>query len=131
MGGEVATTMNDINQSSRKIADIIGVIDGIAFQTSILALNAVVEAARAGQQGRGFAPVASEVRRLARRRGGPRNEDADWCLGREGGVKRVGDITVAAVEQSDGIGEVNTAISQLDQMTQQNCALVEESAAAT
>ena len=153
--GEVVTTMNDINQSSRKIADIIGVIDGIAFQTNILALNAAVEAARAGEQGRGFAVVASEVRSLAQRSAEAAREiktligasvekvesgsrlvqNAGLTMNEiVGSVKRVsdiiGDITAAAAEQSDGIGEVNTAINQLDQMTQQNAALVEESAAA-
>ena len=153
--GEVVTTMNDINQSSRKIADIIGVIDGIAFQTNILALNAAVEAARAGEQGRGFAVVASEVRSLAQRSAEAARE-IKTLIGASvekvesgsrlvqnagltmdeivGSVKRVsdiiGEITAAAAEQSDGISEVNIAISQLDQMTQQNAALVEESAAA-
>jgi len=153
--GEVVTTMNDINQSSRKIADIIGVIDGIAFQTNILALNAAVEAARAGEQGRGFAVVASEVRSLAQRSAEAARE-IKTLIGASvekvesgsrlvqnagltmdeivGSVQRVsdiiGDITAAAAEQSDGIGEVNIAINQLDQMTQQNAALVEESAAA-
>jgi methyl-accepting chemotaxis protein len=152
--GGVAT-MNDINQSSRKISDIIGVIDGIAFQTNILALNAAVEAARAGEQGRGFAVVASEVRSLAQRSaeaareikaligasvdkvesGSRLVENAGRTMDEiVGSVKRVsdiiGEITSAATEQSDGIGEVNAAINQLDQMTQQNAALVEESAAA-
>jgi len=153
--GEVVATMGDINQSSRRIADIIGVIDGIAFQTNILALNAAVEAARAGEQGRGFAVVASEVRSLAGRSAEAAREikqligasvekvEAGARLVQNAGttmdeivgsVHRVGDIigeiTAASSEQSDGIGQVNHAVSQLDQMTQQNAALVEQSAAA-
>ena len=154
--GQVVQTMGEINHSSRKIADIIGVIDSIAFQTNILALNAAVEAARAGEQGRGFAVVASEVRSLAGRSaeaareikaligtsvekvesGARQVQDAGTTMDEiVGSVQRVGDIigeiTSAASEQSDGIGQVNTAISELDQMTQQNAALVEQSTAAS
>ncbi|MGS5089629.1 methyl-accepting chemotaxis protein [Hydrogenophaga sp. A37] len=153
--GQVVATMDQINHSSKKIADIIGVIDGIAFQTNILALNAAVEAARAGEQGRGFAVVAAEVRSLAQRSaeaakeikgliGTSVNKVADGTrLVAEAGhtigevvanAQRVadiiGEITAASGEQSSGIGQVNTAVSLLDQMTQQNAALVEESAAA-
>jgi methyl-accepting chemotaxis protein len=156
-GGEVVReavgTMNGITQSSKKIADIIGVIDGIAFQTNILALNAAVEAARAGEQGRGFAVVASEVRSLAQRSAAAAKEIKDLITDsvekvdagsrqvndtgrtmKRVSVKRVsdiiGEITAASAEQSDGIGQVNGSVAQLDQMTQQNAALVEQSAAA-
>ena len=158
-GGEVVqqvvSTMQEIHHSSQKIHDIIGVIDGIAFQTNILALNAAVEAARAGEQGRGFAVVAGEVRNLAQRSAEAAKEikgligasvervdvgtrlvaDAGQTMSEiVGSIRRVtdivGEISAAAGEQSNGIGQVNTAVNQLDQMTQQNAALVEESAAA-
>ncbi|QIL44409.1 HAMP domain-containing protein [Acidovorax sp. HDW3] len=153
--GQVVTTMQDIHHSSQKIADIIGVIDGIAFQTNILALNAAVEAARAGEQGRGFAVVAGEVRSLAGRSAEAAKEikqlisasvervDSGSRLVESAGstmqevvqaVQRVtdmiGEITAASTEQSTGVAQVNQAVGQLDQMTQQNAALVEQSAAA-
>ena len=152
---QVVSTMDEINASSRRIADIIGTIDGIAFQTNILALNAAVEAARAGEQGRGFAVVASEVRSLAQRSAEAAREiktligtsvekvetgarlvqDAGSTMGEiVASVQRVtdviGEITAATAEQSHGIGEVNGADANLDHMTQQNPALVEQSAAA-
>ncbi|WP_300660474.1 methyl-accepting chemotaxis protein [Hydrogenophaga sp.] len=152
---QVVTTMNEINQSSQKIGDIIGVIDGIAFQTNILALNAAVEAARAGEQGRGFAVVAAEVRSLAQRSAQAAKEIKVLIEASVGKVETgsrlvaqagstigeivanaekvsafISDITTAAQEQSQGIGQVNAAVTQLDQMTQQNAALVEQSAAA-
>ncbi|MDO9421409.1 MAG: methyl-accepting chemotaxis protein [Herminiimonas sp.] len=158
-GGEVVSkvvdTMNGINESARKIVDIIGVIDGIAFQTNILALNAAVESARAGEQGRGFAVVATEVRNLAQRSASAAKEiklliddsvgrvDVGSKLVAQAGetmtevvasVKRVTDIvseiSAASGEQSSGIEQVNEAIVQIDQTTQQNAALVEQAAAA-
>ncbi|MBT9462501.1 methyl-accepting chemotaxis protein [Hydrogenophaga sp.] len=152
---DVVLTMKGINESSRRIADIIGTIDGIAFQTNILALNAAVEAARAGEQGRGFAVVAAEVRNLAQRsaqaakeikllinasvqqveqgtalvdQAGATMQKTVSSIGRVTDI--VGEISAASTEQSSGVAQVGQAVSQIDQVTQQNAALVEESAAA-
>ncbi|MDQ5915332.1 MAG: methyl-accepting chemotaxis protein, partial [Pseudomonadota bacterium] len=152
---QVVNTMGAIHQSSSKIADIIGVIDSIAFQTNILALNAAVEAARAGEQGRGFAVVATEVRSLAQRSAGAAKEikglisdsvakvqdgtklvdqagrTMEEVVGAIGRVARImTDIAAASVEQSSGINQVSLAITQMDEVTQQNAALVEQAAAA-
>ncbi|MBW3500862.1 methyl-accepting chemotaxis protein [Janthinobacterium sp. NKUCC08_JDC] len=154
--GDVIRTMEAIDSASNKIADIIGVIDGIAFQTNILALNAAVEAARAGEQGRGFAVVATEVRNLAHRSAAAAKEikvlisDSVEQVGQGGKLVQqagaamtevvdtvrgvtdiVSEISAASVEQSTGIEEINRAITQMDEVTQQNAALVEEAAAAS
>ena len=153
--GRVVATMNEIATASRRIGDIIGVIDGIAFQTNILALNAAVEAARAGEQGRGFAVVASEVRSLAQRSAsaakeiksligasvdkvdiGARQVDeagasmADIVAQVQRVGQLIGEISGASAQQTLGIGQIGDAVGQLDQVTQQNAALVEQSAAA-
>ena len=153
--GEVVHTMEAINHSSRKIADIIGVIDSIAFQTNILALNAAVEAARAGEQGRGFAVVASEVRQLAGRSAEAAKEIKELITASVDKVSTgcsqvekagqtmeeivasvrsvsalMGEISSASAEQTQGIEQIHQAMGQMDQVTQSNAALVEEAAAA-
>src|ERR1700758_4917985 len=155
MIGRVVDTMHGISDSSAKVGEIIGVIEGIAFQTNILALNAAVEAARAGEQGRGFAVVAGEVRSLAQRSASAAKEikeligdstdkvqSGSLLVGRAGttmdeivqAVRRVtdimGEISAASEEQSTGIEQVNRAVVQMDEVTQQNAALVEQAAAA-
>ena len=153
---DVVTTMDDINRQAKKIGEIIGVIDGIAFQTNILALNAAVEAARAGEQGRGFSVVASEVRSLAQRSGDAAREirtlisssveqidagagkvqAAGQTMGRiVGAIEKVAqtvdDISRAAAEQASGIAQVNQSVAEMDRSTQQNAAMVEQASAAT
>jgi methyl-accepting chemotaxis protein len=159
-GGDVVSraigTMDEINLSSRKIADIIGVIDGITFQTNILALNAAVEAARAGEQGRGFAVVASEVRSLAARSASAAKEIKDLINANMARVEQgsimindagktmaeivdsikgvsalISEISTASKEQAMGVAQVDRAVTEMDQTTQQNAALVEEMVAAT
>ncbi len=155
MVGRVVRTMARIDQSAKKVVDIIGVIEGIAFQTNILALNAAVEAARAGEQGRGFAVVAAEVRSLAQRsaeaakeikglieesvtsveEGGALVDETGKIIGEvvksvQEVTQRIGEIAVASQEQSTGVDEINRAIAQLEEMTQQNAAMVEQASAA-